>query len=117
VVGERDDAQAVLLVRALCDLLHEMTQRLERLDGRDATGNWPRAIRLEAAALRRDIVEARRHIDQLERRYLNRGAEAQPSPSRRREGSLTYLVVIPAEKGIESIKANAPSAAVVDLTE
>jgi hypothetical protein len=81
-MGERDDAQAVLLVRALCDLLHEMTQRLAWLDSRDATGSWARAIRLEAAALRRDIVEARRHIDQLERRYLNRSAQAQPSPSR-----------------------------------
>ena len=63
VVRERDDAQAVLLVRALCDVLHEMTQRLAWLESRDATGSWERAIRLEAAPLRRDISEARRHID------------------------------------------------------
>jgi hypothetical protein len=85
VVRERDDAQAVLLVRALCDVLHKMTQRLAWLESRDATGGWERAIRLEAAPLRRDISEARRHIDRLERRYLGRVDQAQPGAPRRRE--------------------------------
>jgi hypothetical protein len=71
VVGESDDAQAVLLIRTLCDLLHSMTQRLAWLESREATGSWARTIRLEAATLRRDINEARCHIDRLERRYLN----------------------------------------------
>ena len=70
VVGESDDAQAVLLIRTLCDLLHTMTQRLAWLESREATGSWARTIRLEAATLRRDINEARCHIDRLERRYL-----------------------------------------------
>ena len=70
VVGEFDDAQAVLLIRTLCDLLHSMTQRLAWLESREATGSWARTLRLEAATLRRDINEARCHIDRLERRYL-----------------------------------------------
>lgn len=62
-MGERDAAQAVALVRALCDLLDEMTRQLTWLEHRDS--------RLEAAALRRDITEAQTHINRLQRRYLS----------------------------------------------
>jgi hypothetical protein len=61
-VGEYDAAQAVALVRALCDLLSDMNRRLIRLEHHGS--------RLEAAALRRDIYEAQTHINRLERRYL-----------------------------------------------
>jgi hypothetical protein len=46
-MGERDAAQAVALVRALCDLLDEMTRRLTWLERRGA--------RVEAAAMRQDM--------------------------------------------------------------
>lgn len=49
-MGERDAAQAVALVRALGDLLDEMTRRLTWLERRGA--------RLEAAVMRQDIDEA-----------------------------------------------------------
>ncbi len=62
-MGERDAAQAVALIRALCDLLDEMTRQLTWLEHRDARG--------EAAALRQDINEAQTHINGLQRRYLN----------------------------------------------
>ena len=62
-MGERDAAQAVALVRALGDLLDEMTRRLTWLERRGA--------RLEAAAMRQDIDEAQTHINRLQRRYLN----------------------------------------------
>jgi hypothetical protein len=68
VVGECDDAQAVQLVRALRDAIDEMTRRLAWLESRD--DSRAQAIRLEAAALRRDIDEAHAHIERLERRYL-----------------------------------------------
>jgi len=63
VVGECDDAQAVQLVCALRDAINEMTHRLAWLESRDDSQAQP--IRLEAAALRRDIYEAQRHIDRL----------------------------------------------------
>jgi hypothetical protein len=73
--GERDAAQAVELVRALCDKLGEMTYHLAWVESRDVTTTSQAGTkRLEAAALRRDIAEAQRHIDRLQRRYLN-GAE------------------------------------------
>jgi hypothetical protein len=54
VVGESDDdAQAVQLVRALRNAIDEMTRRLAWLEIRD--DSQAEAIRLEAAALRRDI--------------------------------------------------------------
>jgi hypothetical protein len=61
-MGEYDAAQAVALVRALCDLLGDMNRRLVRLEHHGS--------RLEAAALRRDIHEAQTHINRLERKYL-----------------------------------------------
>ena len=63
-MGERDAAQAVELVRALCDALHEMTHQLTWLERRGALR--------EAAALRQDINEAQTHINRLQSRYLNR---------------------------------------------
>jgi hypothetical protein len=59
-VDDHDAAQAVELVRALCDQLHAMTRQLARLERLHVTGTSSRAsaIRCEAAALRRDINEA-----------------------------------------------------------
>jgi len=79
-MGDRDAAQAMELVRALCDQLREMTHHLAWVDGRYAPGANGHAMRLEAAALRRDIAEAQRHIDRLQRRYLNGGERIQQSP-------------------------------------
>jgi hypothetical protein len=68
----------VELVRALCHQLHGMTTQLDRLERQGVTGTNGRAcaIRLEAAALRKDIREAQRHIDRLCRRYYLRGYAA-----------------------------------------
>jgi hypothetical protein len=80
-MDEVDAAQAVELVRALRDQLHQMTHQLAWLDRQDVTGTNSRAsaIRSEAAALRRDINEAKVFIDRLQRRYLNTDA---PAPRR-----------------------------------
>lgn len=66
------------LVRALRDQLHQMTHQLAWLDRQDVTGTNSRAsaMRAEAAALRRDINEAKVFIDRLQRRYLNSDAQA-----------------------------------------
>ena len=79
-MDQRDAAQAVELVRALRDQLHEMTHQLVRLERLDVTGASSRAsaIRCEAAALRRDINEAQILIARLQRRYLNSDGHAQP---------------------------------------
>jgi hypothetical protein len=79
-IDERSAAQAVELVRALCDQLHEMTRELAWLERQGVTGTNGRAsaIRCAAAALRRDINEAQILIDRLERRYLNGDGHAQP---------------------------------------
>jgi hypothetical protein len=78
-VDERDAAQAVELVRALCDQLQEMTRQLARLERHRVTGTNGRAsaLRCEAAALRRDINEAQILIGRLERHYLNGNGHAQ----------------------------------------
>ena len=78
-MDERDAAQAVELVRALRNELHEMTRQLVRLECQDLTGTSSRAsaIRCEAAALRRDINEAQTLIDLLQLRYLNGNGHAQ----------------------------------------
>ena len=70
-----DTTQAVELVRALRDQLHQMITRLARVEGQRVTGSshLACALRLEAAALRRDIREAQVLIDRLQRRYLNGG--------------------------------------------
>jgi hypothetical protein len=79
-VVTRDVAQALHLVRALRDQLHQMTRELVRLERQDVTGTNGRAsaTRCEAAALRRDINEAQILIDRLQRRYLNDDGQAQP---------------------------------------
>jgi hypothetical protein len=75
-MDEVDAAQAVELIRALRDQLHQMTHQLAWLDRQDVTGTNSRAsaIRSEAAALRRDINEAKVFIDRLQRRHLNSDA-------------------------------------------
>jgi hypothetical protein len=81
VVDEHDVAQAVELIRALRDQLHEMTRqlsRLERLGVIGTNGRAPATIRHEAAALRRDIREAQLLIDRLGRRYMNGNGHAHP---------------------------------------
>ncbi len=77
-MDEVDAAQAVELIRALRDQLHQMTHQLAWLDRQDVTGTNSRAtaIRPEAAALRRDINEAKVFIDRLQRRYLNSDVQA-----------------------------------------
>jgi hypothetical protein len=79
-VGQRDAAQAVELVRALSDQLHQMTRQLAQLECQGATGTNGRAsaIRREAAVLRLDISEAQFLIDRLERRYLNGNGHVRP---------------------------------------
>src|SRR6516225_4696798 len=72
-MGDCQAAQAVELIRALRNQLHEMTTQLAWVERLDVTSRNGRAcaMRMEAAALRRDIKEARDHIDRLQRRYLN----------------------------------------------
>jgi hypothetical protein len=71
-------AQAVELVRALRHRLGEMTKQLAWVEHQDVTGRdgRARAMRMEAAALRRDMQEAEVLIDRLQRRYLNGGDHA-----------------------------------------
>jgi hypothetical protein len=61
------------LVRALRQKLDEMTTQLAWVERQGVTGRNGRAcaMRLEAAALRRDIRQAKVLIDRLQRRYLN----------------------------------------------
>lgn len=70
IMGRYEVAQALELVRALRHQLHEMTAQLARVE-RQGVGRNGRAcaMRLEAAALRRDIREAEALIDRLNRRY------------------------------------------------
>ena len=72
-MGDHHPAQAVELIRALRQQLHEMTTQLAWVERQDVTGSNGRAcaLRLEAAKLRRDIKEAKALIDRLQRRYLN----------------------------------------------
>jgi hypothetical protein len=71
----RNAAQAAELARALRDQLRDMTTQLARVESRVlgvTTWNRPaHETRLDAAALRRDIAEAKRHMDRLQRRYLS----------------------------------------------
>jgi hypothetical protein len=85
VIRDSQAAQAAALVRALRHQLHEMTTQLARMERQGITGRNGRAcaLRLEAAALRRDIQEAQFHIDRLERRYLNGDERPQQHPAGR----------------------------------
>jgi hypothetical protein len=75
-----DAAQAAELVRALCEQVREMTAQLARIERQHLTGRRgrPSAMRMEAAALRRDIKEAQALIDRLQRRYLGRATNGLP---------------------------------------
>jgi hypothetical protein len=79
---ERDVAQAVELARALRDQLNEMTRQLAWIERHDVTGRNARAyaMRIEAAALRRDTNEAQILIDRLQRRYVNSRTPRKISP-------------------------------------
>lgn len=81
VMHDCDPAQAAELVRALRDHLREMTHRLAWVDGRDIPGTNGHPTRLEAAALRRDIAEAKMHIDRLLRRYFSGDERTQQHPA------------------------------------
>jgi hypothetical protein len=85
VVGDCDAAQAVELVRALRHQLDEMTTQLAWVERQGITGRNGRAcaMRMEAAALRRDIKEAQALIDRLQRRYLNGDERTPQHPARR----------------------------------
>lgn len=61
-MGDSDAAQAVELIRALCEVLDKMTHQLAWLEQRGA--------RLEAVALSQDVNEAQTHINRLQHRYL-----------------------------------------------
>jgi hypothetical protein len=65
-------AQAVEFIRALRAHQVEMTSQLAWIERQNVTGRNARAyaMRVEAAALRRDINEAQILIDRLLRRYL-----------------------------------------------
>lgn len=69
--------------RQRCHQLHEMTTQLARVERQGVTGANARAcaMRLEAAALRKDIREAQVLIDRLRRRYLNGDEQAEQRPS------------------------------------
>jgi hypothetical protein len=77
-MGDCQAAQAVELVRALRHQLGEMTKQLAWVERQDVTGRNGRAcaMRMKAAALRRDMEEAEVLIDRLQRRYLNGGDHA-----------------------------------------
>jgi len=70
-VDDCNRAQAVELIRALHSQLREMTTQLTCLEPQDVTANNGQAggMRMDAAALRRDIQEAQAHIERLQRRY------------------------------------------------
>ena len=84
-VGEPEAAQAVELIRALRYQLDKMTAQLAWIERQGVTARNSRAcaMRLEAAALRRDIREAESLIDRLQRRYLNGDERAQQHPAGR----------------------------------
>jgi hypothetical protein len=67
-MGERDAAQAAVLIRALSDVRDKMISRMTWLEKHGA--------QLDAAALRRDLDEAQTHITRLQRRYLGGDVQA-----------------------------------------
>jgi hypothetical protein len=62
MIGERDAAQAAVLIRALSDVRDKMISHVSWLEKHSSP--------LDAVALRRDINEAQTHIARLQRRYL-----------------------------------------------
>jgi len=83
VMGDCDAAQAVELIRALRDQLRKMTDQLAWVERQDVTRRNGRAcaMRLQAAALRRDIRKAQVLIDRLQRRYFSGDTHAQQHPA------------------------------------
>jgi hypothetical protein len=90
VVGGWQAAQAVEFIRTLRIRLREMTAQLVWIERQDVTGRNARAcaMRVEAAALRRDITEAQILIDRLQRRYPNSDGRAQPRRTARHQALL-----------------------------
>jgi hypothetical protein len=68
-VAECEAAQAAELIRALQVQLRKMISRLAWVERQGVTDRSSREMRMEAAALRHDIQEARRLIERLQRRY------------------------------------------------
>lgn len=62
-MGERDAAQAAVLIRALSDVRDKMISQVSWLEKHNSP--------LDAVALRRDITEAQAHIVGLRQRYLS----------------------------------------------
>jgi hypothetical protein len=83
VLGERDAAQAVVLIRALSDVRDKMISQMTWLERHGA--------QLEAAALRRDINEAQAHIAGLQRRYVGGEIAASQRVSRGTRGASVVL--------------------------
>ena len=77
--------QAVEFIRALRVELGEMTSQLAWIERQNVTARNARAyaMRVEAAALRKDIQETEFLIDGLRRRYLNGDEHTQQHPARR----------------------------------
>ena len=82
-MGDYQRAQAVELVRALCHQLHKTTTRLDQVERQGVKNARSCAIRLEATALRKDIREAQRLIDRLQRHYLDGDERTQQHPAGR----------------------------------
>jgi hypothetical protein len=89
-VGEPGATQAVELIRALRYQLDKMTAQLAWIERQGVTARKSRAcaMRLEAAALRRDIKQAQALIDQLQRRYLNSDERTQQHPAGRQRRAM-----------------------------
>ena len=79
-MGDYRRAQAVELVRALCHQLHKTTTQLDHVERQGVKNARSCAIRLEATALRKDIREAQRLIDRLQRHYLDGDERTQQHP-------------------------------------
>ena len=62
--------QAVEFIRALQVQLRKVTSQLALVERQGGSDTSSREMRLEAAALRRDITEPKVLIDRLQRRYL-----------------------------------------------
>jgi hypothetical protein len=92
VMGDRETAQAVKLVHALRHQLREMADRLAWVERQDVTArnSRARAMRSEAAALRRDIREAEVLIDRLQRRYPSGDARTQQRPAAGQSRATVY---------------------------
>jgi hypothetical protein len=85
--------QALELLRALDRQLRKMTGQLACLEREDVTRTNGRAreMRLEAAALRRDIREGQVLIDRLQRRYLGGGEHTQQRLAGRQSRAMVGL--------------------------